>query len=417
MNITKNFVDKLKPPPNGMAQKRYFDDTMRGFGVRITSNGVKSFFIEKKYSHKTYRLTLGQYPAITIDTARQLAQEALTKILSGADPTIAKQPVIIPTLQEIFIDIMKARKNLSVNTIKYYKRIISSDLSCWGNRPVNTITIEMIANKHTELGIASHTSANLVMRVLRAIFTFAAGNYFDENGKSLVIDNPVKVLSHTKAWYNESRRSTIITPAQLPVWYKAVMMLDQEQPIKATVIKDYLLLLLFTGLRKQEAATLKWSQVDFNNNTITIHVTKNKERHVIPMPGRTKDLLQNRYNAASIRSKDTFVFSGKGRIGCITNMQKHIDRISNSSGVAFTLHDLRRTFITIAESLDNISAYTLKKLLNHKNGSDVTGGYIVLDVERLRTPMQRITDRILDIVGSDRAGNSMLATRTTMLAV
>ncbi len=50
------------------------------------------------------------------------------------------------------------------------------------------------------------------------------------------------------------------------------------------------------------------------------------------------------------------------------------------------LHDLRRTFITIAKALD-IPAYTLKKLVNHSTGNDVTGGYIVSDMECLRAPM------------------------------
>jgi len=63
------------------------------------------------------------------------------------------------------------------------------------------------------------------------------------------------------------------------------------------------------------------------------------------------------------------------------------------SGVECTLHDLRRTFITIAESLD-IPGYALKRLLNHKDPNDVTAGYIVSDVGRLRGPMQKITDFI-----------------------
>ncbi len=62
------------------------------------------------------------------------------------------------------------------------------------------------------------------------------------------------------------------------------------------------------------------------------------------------------------------------------------------------MHDLRRTFITIAESLD-IPAYALKKLLNHKMTNDVTAGYIVADVERLRIPMQKITDYLKKVVG------------------
>lgn len=69
-------------------------------------------------------------------------------------------------------------------------------------------------------------------------------------------------------------------------------------------------------------------------------------------------------------------------------------KVTEASGVAFTIHDLRRTYITIAESLD-ISAYALKRLVNHKMSNDVTAGYIISDVERLRDPMQRITSQLL----------------------
>lgn len=54
--------------------------------------------------------------------------------------------------------------------------------------------------------------------------------------------------------------------------------------------------------------------------------------------------------------------------------------VIKESGVHFTVHDLRRTFITVAESLD-ISAYALKSLLNHKMSNDVTAGYIIKDAE------------------------------------
>ncbi len=57
--------------------------------------------------------------------------------------------------------------------------------------------------------------------------------------------------------------------------------------------------------------------------------------------------------------------------------------VIQNSGVRFMIHDLRRTFITIAESLD-ISAYALKRLLNHKMNNDVTAGHIIIDAERLR---------------------------------
>ena len=66
-------------------------------------------------------------------------------------------------------------------------------------------------------------------------------------------------------------------------------------------------------------------------------------------------------------------------------------------GIEFTQHDLRRTFITVAESLD-ISYAALKRLLNHSDGSDVTGGYLQITTDRLRDPMERISKRLLELM-------------------
>lgn len=67
------------------------------------------------------------------------------------------------------------------------------------------------------------------------------------------------------------------------------------------------------------------------------------------------------------------------------------------SGIEFTQHDLRRTFITVAESLD-ISYAALKKLLNHSDGSDVTGGYLQITTDRLRAPMERVSNRLTELM-------------------
>ncbi|KTD57372.1 phage integrase [Legionella shakespearei DSM 23087] len=58
--------------------------------------------------------------------------------------------------------------------------------------------------------------------------------------------------------------------------------------------------------------------------------------------------------------------------------------------------DLRPfTFATVADSLD-LPAYALKRLLNHKMNNDVTDGYIMKDVERLRKPMQQVANFLLE---------------------
>lgn len=92
-----------------------------------------------------------------------------------------------------------------------------------------------------------------------------------------------------------------------------------------------------------------------------------------------------------------YVFSGHGETGHLIETKRFLSRVVVNSGVQFTIHDLRRSFITIAESLD-IPAYALKGLLNHRADSDITGGYIVLGVERLRLPVEKIAARILELV-------------------
>jgi integrase len=149
-------------------------------------------------------------------------------------------------------------------------------------------------------------------------------------------------------------------------------------------------------LRRQEAVELTWNRVDFKAKIITITDTKNHHTHVLLLSDFLLKMFENR-KAESI-SVSTFVFPGKGRAGYNVEPRKVMNKIIAQSGVNFTLHDLRRTFITIAESLD-IPAYALKRLLNHKMTQDVTAGYIVMDVERLRMPMQKITDHLLKLAG------------------
>jgi integrase len=168
-------------------------------------------------------------------------------------------------------------------------------------------------------------------------------------------------------------------------------------------LRDYLLLSLFTGLRRNEAATMKWSDIDLKAKTLTIPDTKNYQPHTLPLSVFLDELLTRRYQNPS----SEYVFPGTGQGGYIVEPRKQMAKVLQMSGVNFTMHDLRHTFITVAESLD-ISAYAVKRLINHKMTSDVTAGYIISDVERLRKPMQLIADSLLKFAGVQKF--SMVAT-------
>jgi integrase len=95
------------------------------------------------------------------------------------------------------------------------------------------------------------------------------------------------------------------------------------------------------------------------------------------------------------KTDSDYVFNSHGQYGRVVEPKKIIAKIAGRSGIEFTLHDLRRTFTTTAESL-NVGTYTIKRLLNHKTKrDDVTAGYTVLTPEELRNPAQAIEDEIL----------------------
>lgn len=396
MKITKSVVDKLpvpEPGPQGKAQRIHRDDQLIGFGVRVTSSGVKSFIVEKLITGKVRRITLGRYPSITTEQARKEAQKLIGKIVAGHDPHASKRQTkaLGVTLGQAFAAFLEARKNLKPKTVYDYRRVMDNTLLDWNTKPVVEITKDMVAKRHRKLGDNNGQAyANLSMRVLRAVMNFAAGQYEDAKGRTILPENPVKRLSQTRAWYKNNRRDSVIKAHQLPAWYLAVMSLQDGMSNKAETVRDFLLLLLFTGLRRQEAAQLQWENVDLRDRTLTITDTKNNTPHTLPLSDFLVELLSRRKQAAD----SAYVFPGTGVTGYLIEPKRQMEKVKQQSGVDFTIHDLRRTFITTAESLD-ISAYALKRLLNHKMNNDVTAGYIVSDVERLRKPMQTIASALL----------------------
>lgn len=402
-NITKTFVDKLQVPKKisegRTEQKRYYDDKLKGFGIRVTSGGTRAFFIEKLVNCKLKRLTIGHYPELTTEQARREAQILLGKIATGIDPVAEKKTKKTKTiaLSQAFSDYLIARKSLKQTTANDYRRVLNQVVPDWLSKPLINITKDMVAKRHIQYGESnSKARSNLAMRLLRAIFNFAINQYQTADGKDIILENPVKRLSHTRAWYRIERRQNIIKQHQLTAWYSGLMSLTQHRSFEnAEMWQDYFLLVLFTGMRRTEAASLRWVDIDLQAKTFTLCDTKNRDSHTLPMSNFLYDLFLRRHKNRT----NEFVFPAENSSsGHIVEPRKTMLKVIELSGVQFDIHSLRRSFITIAEGLD-ISAYALKRLLNHKMNNDVTAGYIVSDVERLRKPMQQITNWLITSMG------------------
>lgn len=406
VRLTKLHVERLNIPSRG---QRFLRDTeLKGFIVRVTAGGSKSFCLEKRINGRNVRRTIGPYPDLSVEKARRQAHIWLGLLAEGKNPFQEDDDRARTrlTLNCVFADYVKARKTLKPQTVLDYQQMINRAFRDWRNRSFSEITKAMVQQRHRWLGHRNGPHyANNALRLLRALYNFAGAAYDDAEGHPLVPINPVFVLTQTRAWYPKKRRRTVITRAQLPAWYEAVLALRNrlKNPNKpedgldtdAALVSDYLLLLLFTGLRRNEAASLGFDQIDYVDRTLTIPDTKNGDPLTLPLSDYLQTLLER-------RAKETtgaFVFPGTGKLGHLIEPKRHVKRVIRESGVPFMLHDLRRTFITVAESLD-LSYYAIKRLVNHKIPGDVTAGYVVLNVGRLREPMQRITDQIISIVES-----------------
>jgi len=394
--FTNAALDGL-PLPEAGQRAAYYDEEVNGLQLRVSASGAKTFSVVRKIFGRAIRVTLGPYPAMTIDQARRRARVHIGEMVEGVNPNAEKRTRRARgvKLSEVLEDYLAARSALKSRTQEDYRAVFRRSFTAWAHKPLTHLTREMVAARHRELGEISPAQANYAMRLLRALFNFARGEYEDEQGRPVVADNPVARLSHTRRWYRIERRTSILRPHQIKAWLEAVMALRKENPNEqAELARDYLLLVLFTGLRREEASRLAWTNVDLAGRLINIPDTKNGTPHVLPLSDFLVALLAYRQE----RATGPYVFGGTGKHGYLVSPYKQIKRVRKASGLQFTLHDLRRTFITTAERLD-ISAYAVKHLANHLIRGDVTAGYVVMDVERLREPMQRITDALLNAAG------------------
>lgn len=281
----------------------------------------------------------------------------------------------------VFEDYLKNRK-LKKSTRHEYTYCLREQLADWIYLPIASISRNDVFEKHKQLKAHGPFQADLAFRLIRALYMFASEFYEDENGKPLIVDNPTKKLSGMKSWTPLKRRTGRIPREKAKLWWDTLAILEDSP-------RDFLKLIYLTGLRKMEAASLRWDGVDFDAGTLTIFNTKNGKDHILPMSTHIRELLEGRKALAG----GTYVFPGHYADDHISGNDRTYVKVAIESGIRFTPHDLRRGFISTATELD-VEMYPIKKLVNHAS-SDVTFGYYVADINKLRAIIQMIDDELM----------------------
>lgn len=389
---------EVKHPAQGQIIIR--DSELQGFGLRVTK-GSMAYIAECRVGGRPKRITIGKCDLLTPSDARRLAKRALAEMSIGRMPRRLKS--VAPTLLEVLEKFLITR-NLRASSIEHYNAVIRRCLGDWLGLRIDQITKEMVLQRHKELTRPTkqksdgRAQANKAMETLRSILNFARDTYDTAYGEPIITVNPVIALSRNRSWHKTIVRQRIIPDKTLPLWYQDIANLRQTQ------LKDYMLMLLLTGLRRNECATLRWTDIDFGNRTITVRagIAKNGREHVLPMSDFVYQLLKYRYECQA--RKIEYVFPGRGATKHMVDSKHVISQISHRIDYPFVLHDLRRTFLSRAERL-GLSYFMIKRLANHGVGRDITAGYIVYDLEQLREPVQRITDDFLKAMGCEKPAN------------
>jgi integrase len=370
--LTDLFAERVKPPERGRLE--YFDASFGGLALRVTAKGRKSWSLHYRIDGRLRRYTLGNFPAIKPAQARREASDILDRVRAGIDPTVEKRerryarPPEADTFGAVVEDYLAKHlaKNAVTTTYIEARRILEKDaLPRWRDRPIASITrrdvlelIDAIGARGAEIG------ANRMLARLRALWNWAI-----EKDRA-----PQSPLSRMKAPTKERPRDRVLSDDELRwLWGACGLVGAPFGPL----IK----LLVLTGQRRDEVASLEWSEFDLKRRLWTMprEKAKNNRAHEIHLSDAAMEVLQSipRLDAALV-----FTTTGTRPVSGFSKARGRIDAAMikarrRSLGLPedlrveiepWTLHDLRRTAATGMARL-NIPPHVVDKVLNHVSGT------------------------------------------------
>ncbi len=286
INFTKAALDSLPIPAQGK-RVTYHDSKTDGLQIRVTSSGVKTFNVFRWVSvdGKPERVTLGRYPHMSIEKAREKAQVINAAIAEKKNPNeVIRAGKAEITLRELFDIYMerwsKPRKRTWNEDEEKFKRYCETR-SNLASKKLSRITKVDIAHLHSRIGKEHPTTANRVLALISSIFGRAA-----EWG---MWDNPNPAQGIRK--FPEKSRDRFIQSDELPVFFEAMAQEQNE------LLQDYFMLLLLTGVRRSNLMAMRWDEISFERKEWRIPETKNGTPQVISLDdghGVIMRILENR---------------------------------------------------------------------------------------------------------------------------
>lgn len=351
--LTELAIRKLAP--KGNARVELWDDKIRGFGIRVSPKGTKSFVLMYYVAGRKHRLTLGRFPMLSLARARMQAHEALATIAEGVVPAL---PKTTPTRADGFLTIIDqfvaghcVRHNRDRHASETERILKAQFASVWGDRDVRDITRADILTVLDAAVAAGHPSA--ANHALAAIWKFFSWTL--ERG--IVDRNPCSGISRPAA---APSRDRVLTIDELSAVWQGARSL---YPPFSLIVQ----LLILTAQRRGEVTGMRWSEIDWANKVWTIpgERTKNGRAHSVPL---SRAALVSLKSVPKIHDELVFPARGKDK-ATPSGFSKTKRRLDSAASVSdWTLHDLRRTAATHLAGM-GIAPHVIERILNHSTGT------------------------------------------------
>ena len=349
------------------------DPSITGLHLRCFKERKSFYLYFRTKAGVERRPKLGDHGAITLTQARKVAQEMLAQVAMGGDPGQ---------------DRLDARAEASVNElwVEYWKRHGSkkksaeADERLWnlylkpriGTRRLSDVTYRNMADLHESLA-DKPVQANRVLALASKMFNFA---YRPLQWMSGAKDNPCKGVVR----YKERKRRRKGSREEIAALVAA---LRQELDRPNLPSAAFLWLLLTTGARKGEIAAARHKEIQGNRLLLDEHKTDDGGyARVIYLPPVAMDVI-------ALLPKNNGTLTG------LQNPKKLWDRIRKQAGCPdLTMHDLRRTFASVALSTGQISLEQVMQMLGHTN-AQTTKVYAWLMEDAATEAVGMVADRLM----------------------
>ena len=420
--ITKTLIEGAQALNN--TELKIWDTILSGFFVSVRPSGRKSFYAYYRLrNHKQQKIKLGDFPAMTVEEARERYKELTNQAFGGIDPVAAirerarmdePDPARNGTVNDLYEKYMAEhaihkKASSALNDQGYWNNHI---LPYIGNKRVREVTRgdisfvhNAIAQKKNRKGELMTVTANRVLEVLSKAFNLAENWEWRPEGT-----NPCRQIKD----FAEKKRRRYLAAEECVSLYNVLVEYLKSDSYRKRQVANLVMLLLFTGARKNEMMRAKWAYIVPERSVMALPDTKSNEPQDIQLSIEVLEILKRvRDDQQKNGRPGEYIFDGHNIGQPLKDEGRHWDNIRAEAGLRdFCLHDLRHSFASFM-AVTTGSKIMIQQSLRHADPS-TSDRYTHLINDPLRVAVGQTSSKIKDVMHGNKIVNFEDAKRRQM---